>query len=210
MDEASVILFSLGWARTLGRRGPMRTKGGGPRLLEDRSDPTTILFRVDRPTQNPEAFMRFLALVPLLVLVVPTSAVAQTPPGALETKKMGTPTMPTLSLPIEVVKATPSFFGEVYYERAGLSPKEFRTGENPQMTGSAWKPLIETDTRKKTVNGRSVTTGRVQSTFTGTGGTCANQSVWVKAWLQFRTTDLSGKVFVSNIKGDSTCVPIGG
>ncbi len=149
--------------------------------------------------------MRFTPLVPLLLLAVPASAVAQTPPGSLEK-----PTMPTLTLPIEVVKAKPVFFGQVYYERAGLRPKEFRVAENPQMTGSVWQLFKGTEAGKKVVNGRSVTTGTLDNLGIGTGATCANQSAWVKAWVQFRTTDLTGKVFVSNIRGDSTCVPMPG
>lgn len=154
--------------------------------------------------------MRYFVLAAALAVAVSESATAQTPPGALPTRKVEQPVMPTLTLPIEIVKAVPAFFGAMYYERAGLAPREFRVADNPQMTGATWQPLRETGTTKKTVNGRSVTVGQLEGLGIGIGSSCSNQAAWVKAWLQFRSTDPSGRVFVSNIKGDSTCVPLGG
>lgn len=153
--------------------------------------------------------MRFLALVPLIVVTLQGSAAGQTPPGALPTKKLETPTMPVLTLPIEVVSAKPSYFGQVHYQRAGLTPKEFRVAENPSMTGAVWKPFKPSGETKSVVNGRSVSAGDLNNLPLGIG-TCSPNHGLVKAWIQFRTVNLNGQAFVSNIKGDSTCVPLPG
>jgi len=59
------------------------------------------------------------------------------------------------------------------------------------------------------VNGRSVVTGTIEFTLP-MGEGCANQAAWVTAYVQFRTTNLAGQVFVSNVKGDRACIYLGG
>jgi hypothetical protein len=153
-------------------------------------------------------------LIALLIVVAPMSAAAQTPPpgGRLGNEpKMGTPTMPTpLTLPVEVVKVAPSAILQgVGYERAGLKPKEFRIGGSLQMTGATWAPFQEGPTTQKVVNGRTVFVGTIPGNGV-LGSSCGTNRLWHKAFLQFRTSDLSGKTYVSNIKGDSVCATLPG
>jgi len=155
--------------------------------------------------------MRTLAILPMLA--VSTQLLAQTPPptppGRLDPTRRETPSMPVRTLPIEVVTGAPSYFASYYYERAGLKPKEYRIGNDASMTGATWKPFTEGPTGTKTVNGRTVTTGYIEVPL-AMGGSCANQSAWVEGYLQFRTRDLQGNVYTSNIKGQKVCMPLGG
>lgn len=130
---------------------------------------------------------------------------------ALAGAQVQTPTMPIRTLAMELLKAKPgSIVGNgVGYERAGLKPKEFRVGSSPQMTGANWQTFTEGPTTTKTVNGRTVHVGNISGVGT-LGAGCGNQSVWYKAWLQFRTTDITGKATITAVKGDSTCAGLPG
>lgn len=156
--------------------------------------------------------MRLAVIVPLLALS--TQVWAQTPPptppGRLDPgRTLEKPKMPVRTLPIEIVNAAPSHFGTFSYWRAGLKPKEFRIGTTTALTGATWQPFTEGQTGTRTVNGRTVTTGDIQFPLE-MGTTCANQSVWVEAYLQFRTRDLQGNTYTSNVKGSKVCIPLGG
>ena len=139
-----------------------------------------------------------------LLVIVPVVATARTLSGQIPTSQMGTPSMPVTVLPIEVVSAKPSTLtGRTTYERAGLKPREYRIGSSPDVTGAIWMTFTEGSTTR-TVNGRTVTTGTISRTG-AVGQVCGDRMAWNKSWLQFRTADLTGRVIVSNVKGDSTC-----
>lgn len=151
----------------------------------------------------------------ILVLAVPCAIDAQSPPpppGKLSTNKIGTPTLPpNPTLPIEVVKTIPQHFQIQYYERAGYKPREYRVSTSPQMTGAVWQTFTEGAVQTKTVNGRTVTTGTITHSVSTMGSTCAPNSVWSKAYLQFRSVNpLNNVIMVSNVKGDSACLSLGG
>lgn len=147
--------------------------------------------------------MRPLLHLATLAALVPFAAWAQTP-------TLQQPSSPVLSLPIELVKATPFAPGGIRYERAGLLPREFRVASTSSMSNATWAPLREGTTISKTVNGKTVVSGNLSTSAMGLGGACGIGRGWVKGYLQFRATDPSGRVYVSNIRGDSACVSLGG
>lgn len=146
--------------------------------------------------------MRCLLLVALLVSLAPGIARAQTP-------IQQPPSPPTLSLPIELVTATPHSAASIRYERAGLKPREFRVGSTSSLSNASWAPFREGTTVSRTVNGKTVVAGILPTNAMAIVGACGNRMAWVKGFLQFRASDPSGNVYVSNIKGDSVCVSLG-
>jgi hypothetical protein len=149
--------------------------------------------------------MRTLIPAAALLVAAPLAGLAQTP-------TLQQPSTTSLALPIEVVsaKVAPMAPGSLYYERAGLKPREFRVGSTSQMTDATWTAFREGSTTTKTVNGRTVITGTL--TYNPVlGPACSGtNTVKVRSFLQFRATDPSGKTYISNIKGDSACVFLGG
>jgi hypothetical protein len=144
--------------------------------------------------------------LPVLVLALAGAApaVAQIPER---------PRLPVKTLPLDLVSAKAYDLGTVTYVRAGLKPTEFRLGTNASLTGATWEPFTEGQTTTTT----SGTTTRIQGTIqrgvppspSQTG--CGQNTVRLVAYLQFRTRVIqTGQLLVSPIKGDSSCVPIGG
>lgn len=146
--------------------------------------------------------MRPLLHLATLAALSPFAAGAQTPAPR-------PPSAPVLSLPIELVKATPHAPSGIRYERAGLMPREFRVASTASMSNATWAPFREGTTTSSTVNGKTVTAGSLSTSAMGIGAACGNRMAWVRGYLQFRATDPSGNLYLSNIRGDSACVSIG-
>lgn len=146
--------------------------------------------------------MRPLLHLATLAALSPFAAGAQTP-------TLQQPSSPVLSLPIELVKATPFAPSGIRYERAGLLPREFRVASTLSMSNATWAPFREGTTISKTVNGKTVTSGNLSTSAMGIGAACGSRMAWVRGFLQFRATDPSGTLYVSNIRGDSACVSLG-
>jgi hypothetical protein len=161
--------------------------------------------------------MRTQLLLLLCIAAAPVVSQAQSPPpppppGKLDPKGLqlpsGDPTAKYLS--IEVVSAAPAV-GGLKYKRAGLKPSAYRIGSNPQMTDAVWKTFTEGATTTATVNGRTVYSGTMSDNGPLGGPTsgCPSGHFRVRAFLQFRSGTPSAAV-LSNIKGDSTCISMGG
>lgn len=148
------------------------------------------------------------AAVIALASVAPSASRAQTP-------VLPPPKSTPLQLPLELVKTsvTNLHYGSMYFERVGLTPREFRVGSSPQMTDAVWAPFKATNMGTKLVGGRTVSFGTVSfvpASPTTPYANCLSGTAWVRAWMQLRASDPTGKQYVSNVKGDSACMMLGG
>ncbi|MFN0181063.1 MAG: hypothetical protein ACKVZ0_19830 [Gemmatimonadales bacterium] len=144
--------------------------------------------------------------LPALVL-----ALAGTAPAAAQSPER--PRLPVKTLSVDLVSAKAYDLGSVTYVRAGLKPTEFRFGTSPSLTGATWNAFTEGQTTTTT----SGTGTRIQGTIPygvppiPPQSGCGPGELRLRAYLQFRTRVIqTGQLLTSPIRGDSSCVYVGG
>ena len=98
------------------------------------------------------------------------------------------------------------------YERSGLKPKEVRISAQSNFSGASWHSFSEGPTTSASVGGRTIITGNTAppSDYIQPGTSCGTNTVKVRVYLQFRTSNLQGNVYISPVKADSSCLPLPG
>lgn len=149
-----------------------------------------------------------LAILSLCAVAPISVAAAQIPPPGKSLPKA--PTLPGLPLDLKSVKAWS--LSDVRYERAGLKPRDVRISAQANFSGASWRAFTEGPTTSASVGGRTIITGFTAppSDYIQTGTSCGTNTVKVRVYLQFRTSDLQGNVFISPVKADSSCQPLPG